>query len=239
MIQFDKDGILRNEYGGRASRQEYEAYLAGQTPHTETIEIPLTRHDIKRGNPDDPCLCPLALAIKATLNCRYCEVWQDHILIDDETYDTTDKMKEFIAFFDEYGSVQAAEEFLGEHISAVFTLPVLRYSPAPQHISIPLSEYDFTFDRDDLQTLLERIAAALPENVHINVSKFMALVHSIEAGAEDSYSFFQKRDDDKIEFTVRVFIDESNTPELYFRAAPQVIETIRAEHLRLCAEFGI
>jgi hypothetical protein len=88
------------------------------------IHIRLQLSHIQLGKADDPCLCPIARAIKASIECDYCEVWMDSIVIDGEQYDTTDQMKEFIDFFDQHGCIRTVEAFLGKKLCEVFTLDV-------------------------------------------------------------------------------------------------------------------
>jgi hypothetical protein len=109
MIAKDSLGF-RSEDGGFVTKKEYLGYLHGQVGEEEftSVGIVVTRAHVYHGKRDDPCLCPLALALKDMFDCEYCEVWRDQITIDGQTYDTTNEMKEFIEYFDKYGCVDTA-----------------------------------------------------------------------------------------------------------------------------------
>ena len=129
-VDHDEFGF-KGDDGGPISRRDYLDYLRSHPEPREVLQIRLELSHIELGKADDPCLCPLARAIKASTKCDYCEVWLDSIIIDGEQYDTTDQMKEFIDFFDQYGCIRTVEAFLGKKVSEVFTLDV----KAGKHLS--------------------------------------------------------------------------------------------------------
>src|SRR5689334_13280210 len=101
----DKDNLgFRSDDGGFVPEDEYREYVKAhkaQYPDEPrvSLEIHLNYRHIYEGKRDDPCLCPLALAIKDALECNECEVWRDEIIIDRQTYETTEEMKKFIDYF--------------------------------------------------------------------------------------------------------------------------------------------
>lgn len=147
----DKDNLgFRAEDGGFLPENEYRKYVKNhqdQYPAEQFVplEIHLNYKHIYEGKRDDPCLCLLALAIKDALECSECEVWRDQIIIDRQTYETTDEMKKFIDYFDRYGCVDTAARFLGERPEDVFRFPIkqsqlcLKEQEIIEH-DLPLSE---------------------------------------------------------------------------------------------------
>ncbi len=65
MIAKDSLGF-RSEDGGFVTKKEYLGYLHGQVGEEEftSVGIVVTRAHVYHGKRDDPCLCPLALALK-------------------------------------------------------------------------------------------------------------------------------------------------------------------------------
>jgi len=131
MIAKDSLGF-RSEDGGFVTKKEYLGYLHGQVGEEEftSVGIVVTRAHVYHGKRDDPCLCPLALALKDMFDCEYCEVWRDQITIDGQTYDTTNEMKEFIEYLDKYGCVDTAARFFGRRGTRCLSLS---HSPRCSH----------------------------------------------------------------------------------------------------------
>ena len=106
--------------------------MHGQVGEEEftSVGIVVTRAHVYHGKRDDPCLCPLALALKDMFDCEYCEVWRDQITIDGQTCDTTNEMKEFIEYLDKYGCVDTAARFFGRRGTRCLSLS---HSPRCSH----------------------------------------------------------------------------------------------------------
>jgi hypothetical protein len=118
----DNDGII--------SHRDYLDYLRSHPEKHETLHIRVDSSHILLGVADDPYSCPLARAIRDSIKCDHCEVWLDSIVIDGDHCDTTNELKEFIDFFDQYGSFSTAEAYLAEDSKYVFTLT----APAGKHV---------------------------------------------------------------------------------------------------------
>lgn len=99
--------------------------------------------------------------------------------------------------------------------------------------------FSANFDRELFTRLMERVSAQWPEILTPSrVKELTEFCLSLHHNEEKPMSFAVQHAGQTTSFGIRAFMDDIEFPDVEFFSFPEIIQTIRDEHERVCEELG-
>ena len=104
------------------------------------------------------------------------------------------------------------------------------------YTSMEIESFSANFDQGLFTKLMERVSAKWPEPARVR--EMTAFCLSLQHNEEKPLSFLVQHEGLTTSFGIRAFMDDIEFPDIEFFSFPDIIQTIRDEHARVCAELG-
>jgi hypothetical protein len=102
-----------------------------------------------------------------------------------------------------------------------------------------IESFSSNFDQELFTKLMERVSAKWPDVLTpARVQEMTAFCLSLQHNEEKPLSFAVEHNGFTTSFGIRAFMDDIGFPDIEFFSFPEIIQTIRDEHERVCEELG-
>jgi hypothetical protein len=102
-----------------------------------------------------------------------------------------------------------------------------------------IESFSANFDQELFTKLMDRVSAKWPDVLTSErVKEMTAFCLSLQHNEEKPMSFAVQHAGVTTSFGIRGFMDDVEFPDVEFFSFPEIIQTIRDEHQRVCEELG-
>src|SRR5437867_11764955 len=102
-----------------------------------------------------------------------------------------------------------------------------------------IESFSANFDRELFTKLMERVSAQWPQVLtSARVKELTEFCASLLHNEEKPMSFAVQHAVVTTSFGIRAYLDDIEFPDVEFFSFPEIIQTIRDEHERVCEELG-
>lgn len=102
-----------------------------------------------------------------------------------------------------------------------------------------IESFSANYDRELFTKLMERVSAKWPDVLTpVRVKEMTTFCLSLQHNEEKPMSFAVQHSGVTTSFAIRAFMDDIQFPDVEFFSFPEIIQTIRDEHARVCEELG-
>jgi hypothetical protein len=102
-----------------------------------------------------------------------------------------------------------------------------------------IESFSANFDQELFTTLMERVSAQWPEILTpARVKEMTDFCLSLRHNEEKPLSFSVQHAGVTTSFGIRAFMDDIQFPDVEFFSFPEIIQSIKEEHERVCEELG-
>ena len=102
-----------------------------------------------------------------------------------------------------------------------------------------IESFSANYDQELFTKLMERVSAKWPDVLPpARVKEMTTFCLSLQHNEEKPLSFAVQHSGVTTSFGIRAFMDDIEFPDVEFFSFPEIIQTIRDEHARVCEELG-